>query len=97
MPRSNHSPVRTCLGCRERDAKSAMVRIASRRGSIMLDPEASAGGRGGYLHPRARCLEGFVKARFKECRSLKSPLGREQRLELAKIVELRLAPSAGLE
>jgi predicted RNA-binding protein YlxR (DUF448 family) len=54
-------PVRTCVGCRERAAKSELIRIiaVSNGATIAVAPDArrSAGGRGAHLHPSAACLE----------------------------------------
>jgi uncharacterized protein len=53
--------VRTCVGCRERAAKSELIRIvAASNGaitSVVVDPRRSAGGRGAHLHPTVACLE----------------------------------------
>jgi uncharacterized protein len=53
--------VRTCVGCRERAAKSELIRIvAVSSGSTTLvapDPRGSAGGRGAHLHPSTACAE----------------------------------------
>jgi predicted RNA-binding protein YlxR (DUF448 family) len=52
--------VRTCLGCRQRAAKSELLRVvASDRGAgleVVPDPARRAPGRGAHLHPSAECL-----------------------------------------
>ena len=54
-------PVRTCVGCRERAAKSELIRIvaASNGATTTVEPDLrrSAGGRGAHLHPTVACLE----------------------------------------
>jgi predicted RNA-binding protein YlxR (DUF448 family) len=53
--------VRTCVGCRERAAKSELIRIiAVSNGAttaVAPDVRRSAGGRGAHLHPSAACLD----------------------------------------
>ena len=57
MP-SAHVPVRTCVGCREREAKPELLRIvASTEGAIRWDPNGSEPGRGAYVHRRRSCVE----------------------------------------
>jgi uncharacterized protein len=52
--------VRTCLGCRQRAAKSELLRVvASDRGAgleVVPDPARRAPGRGAHLHPTPDCL-----------------------------------------
>jgi predicted RNA-binding protein YlxR (DUF448 family) len=44
-------PVRTCIGCRETAAKSALVRLVRHiDGSIGIDSSGKAPGRGAYVH-----------------------------------------------
>lgn len=53
-----HEPERTCLGCGERDRKELLVRlIVNPAGHLEI---AAEGQRGGYLHRRAQCWNGFV-------------------------------------
>jgi predicted RNA-binding protein YlxR (DUF448 family) len=67
--------------------KSRMTRIVSRNGMVTIDQTGSAPGRGGYLHPQARCLEKFAASRVKEFRSLKSGIDRAQRLRIIEAVK----------
>ncbi len=43
------TPVRTCVGCRQRDRPSELVRIAVRAGVAVVDRRAP--GRGAWMHP----------------------------------------------
>jgi predicted RNA-binding protein YlxR (DUF448 family) len=52
-----------CAGCRERAAKSALIRIVARHGLGVIDEAQTAPGRGVYLHPRRDCLDQAVKRR----------------------------------
>ena len=49
--------VRTCVGCRGRAAKSDLLRVVSRDGEIVPDPQARLPGRGAYLHLSQKCFE----------------------------------------
>jgi predicted RNA-binding protein YlxR (DUF448 family) len=86
-----------CIGCGAREAKPAMLRIASLPAGIALDAAMRLGGRGGYLHPRRECLNLFARAKVREFRSLKRGVSRDQREALIKMIEMRLAPQAPLE
>jgi predicted RNA-binding protein YlxR (DUF448 family) len=56
-------PVRMCVGCRGRAAKSELIRLVARDGAAVVDQRQDQPGRGAYLHPRAVCLEQAVKRR----------------------------------
>jgi uncharacterized protein len=49
-------PVRTCIGCRERAAKSSLLRLVATGDEVIPDPQARLPGRGAYLHPSLECL-----------------------------------------
>ncbi|WP_295661426.1 YlxR family protein [uncultured Nocardioides sp.] len=60
------TPVRTCIGCRERAAKSELVRIvigtdATGRPAAVPDPGGTAPGRGAHLHPTTSCFQLAVR------------------------------------
>ena len=58
----SHVPTRTCLGCRERRAKSELVRLVRRAdGVVVADPGAVLPGRGAYVCPEAGCVERALK------------------------------------
>ena len=50
-------PVRTCVGCRERAAKSSLLRLVVTGDHVIPDPQAKLPGRGAYLHPSLECFE----------------------------------------
>lgn len=74
------------------DRKSAMVRLAASGGAATLDHRSRLGGRGGYLHQRQECLDGFVKSKVREFRSLKCGIERTARVQLVDAIG-RLASS----
>nr|WP_325104414.1 YlxR family protein [Segeticoccus sp.] len=61
--------VRTCVGCRSRDDRSALLRVvavASDAGDTLVltpDPHHRLPGRGAWLHPVAACLDRAVRRR----------------------------------
>lgn len=66
-----HVPERSCVGCRLRAEREALVRVAvAPDGRVAIDPRARLVGRGAWVHPRAVCLEAMVKRHAAE-RSLK--------------------------
>ena len=75
---STHQPIRTCVGCRERDARTVLTRVVARDGVLVLDRERCLGGRGAYLHAREVCLQAFVR-RGGFVRSLRCVVAKGQR------------------
>ena len=57
LPESGNHPVRTCVGCKARAAKSSLLRLVVDGDGIVPDPQARQPGRGAYLHPSLACLE----------------------------------------
>ena len=61
-------PVRTCIGCRERAAKSELLRVTAGsdtagRPAVVPDPAATRPGRGAHLHPTSACYDLAVRRR----------------------------------
>ncbi|MDR2381770.1 MAG: YlxR family protein [Bifidobacteriaceae bacterium] len=58
-------PVRTCVGCRQRDSRSNLVRLVLDREAlpprVVLDPSASLPGRGAWLHWRDQCVQQAIR------------------------------------
>lgn len=54
-----HEPVRTCVGCRERDRRSVLTRLVARGGTLHVDGVKRQPGRGAWVHARSACLEAF--------------------------------------
>ena len=48
-------PVRTCIGCREREESSGLLRVVLEDGRIVPDIRRRIPGRGAWIHPRASC------------------------------------------
>jgi len=79
------------------DAKDALVRIAAGSGGVAPDFERRAPGRGGYLHPSERCLDGFVRSKAREFRSLRMKLEKTQRRSIVDAIRARLDRKPALE
>ncbi|MGW5846360.1 YlxR family protein [Streptomyces sp. NPDC055254] len=56
-------PERTCVGCRERAAKSDLLRIVAVEDACVPDPSGTLPGRGAYVHPAVVCLDQAVRRR----------------------------------
>ncbi|WLQ40302.1 YlxR family protein [Streptomyces laculatispora] len=56
-------PERTCVGCRERAAKSELLRIVADGDACVPDPRGTLPGRGAYVHPESVCLDLAVRRR----------------------------------
>ena len=50
-------PVRTCVGCRERDAKPALLRVVVADGVLTADPAGRLPGRGASVHLDLACVD----------------------------------------
>jgi uncharacterized protein len=50
-------PIRTCIGCGDRAAKTDLIRLVASGTEIVPDVTARLPGRGAYLHPSLACLE----------------------------------------
>jgi uncharacterized protein len=57
QPEPGKKPLRSCVGCKARVAKSSMLRLVAAGNGIVPDPQARQPGRGAYLHPSLACFE----------------------------------------
>jgi predicted RNA-binding protein YlxR (DUF448 family)/ribosomal protein L30E len=57
----NDDPVRTCAGCRQRDAQDALLRFVHVEGTLVPDPRRRLPGRGVSAHPTRKCIERAVE------------------------------------
>ncbi|MWB99922.1 YlxR family protein [Agromyces seonyuensis] len=56
-------PVRTCIGCRSRAPRSALLRVVLRESQVVPDESAVLPGRGAWLHPDLACFALAVRRR----------------------------------
>src|SRR5664280_3615058 len=59
---------RTCVGCRRRDVRSALLRVVAECNDtgehvarVVVDPQLRLPGRGAWLHPTPECLDLAVR------------------------------------
>ncbi|MEW1864171.1 YlxR family protein [Streptomyces sp. NBC_00669] len=78
-------PERTCIGCRQRAAKSDLLRVAVSGGACVPDLRGTLPGRGAYLHPALACLDLAVRRRA-FARAFKGPVAPDT-AELRRCVE----------
>lgn len=58
----NSKETRTCIGCRKKDNKRNLIRIAnSKQKGLVLDFEQKAPGRGAYICKNEECLNKVLK------------------------------------
>ena len=84
------APVRTCIGCGARAAKSELIRLVAAGDEIVPDVIARLPGRGAYLHPSLACLE-QAQRRKAFPRALRLPAA----LPADKVAEYLTVPTAG--
>lgn len=85
----HNAPIRTCLGCGRQEKKGRLLRMTvTAEGRIVPDRRR---GRGGYLHSSRECVNAFVNARTKNCRSLRAVFSREARASYATLIESGLS------
>ncbi|WP_204964180.1 YlxR family protein [Microbacterium dextranolyticum] len=56
-------PVRTCVGCRARAPRSALLRVVERDGVLVADEEAALPGRGAWVHDTHACVDTAIRRR----------------------------------
>jgi predicted RNA-binding protein YlxR (DUF448 family) len=94
---AKHIPQRTCIGCREVEAKRTLMRIVrTPDGHVVADPTGKKAGRGAYLHKERECWEAALGARGGLERALKldAPLLPEDRAALDQMRAIFLPRAA---
>lgn len=56
-PRPRHIPQRTCVACRQVQAKATLVRLVRTPEGVFPDEKGKRPGRGAYLHARRACWQ----------------------------------------
>jgi uncharacterized protein len=84
------APVRTCIGCGARAARSDLIRVVAAGDEIVPDATFRLPGRGAYLHPSLACWEQAQRRKaFPRALRLSAPL------PTAKLAEYLTVPTAG--
>ncbi len=73
MGKRRHSPVRTCVACRQEAGKRELIRLVRdpATGDVRVDDTGRATGRGAYLHRDPACIE-LARKRGAVSRALKA-------------------------
>ena len=79
-------PERTCVGCRGRAPKRALLRIARSPNGVVVDADGRVPGRGAYLHRRPACVEGVFR-KGAMARALRVSLSPEEAVRLQADIE----------
>ena len=95
MRRATHSalPTRTCVGCGQRDAQPAMLRLHRDDAGAIAEARRGAAGRSAYVHVRPDCVGGLLRSKGLG-RSLRLAITKETRSALVEALQKHLA-SAG--
>ncbi len=56
-------PVRTCVGCRARAPRSALLRVVCVDSTLVPDERAAMPGRGAWVHETSECVETALRRR----------------------------------
>ena len=86
-------PVRTCVGCRGRDTKALLLRVAMAGGRLDVDVHARRPGRGAYVHLRPDCVERALD-KGNLGRALRTRVDRSHTTALRHSLFALLAPSS---
>jgi uncharacterized protein len=57
-----HVPIRTCVVCREKDAKRTLMRVVRTEDGVQVDATGKMNGRGAYVCERQACWERAVSS-----------------------------------
>ena len=94
---SKHIPQRTCIGCRQVEAKRELMRIVrTPEGRVVADPTGKLAGRGAYVHKARDCWEAVLNARgrLEHALNMEAPLPAEDRARLEQAA-VAFPPRAG--
>ena len=97
MPTAKRIPQRTCVGCRVTGGKRDFVRVVKTPdGSVQIDPDGKANGRGAYICGKPSCWEeALTKERL--ARALRTAISPDVRAELRRFGEHLKLEMATLE
>lgn len=84
--RVKHTPLRTCIGCRQAEGKRTFVRIVRTPQGVVVDPTGKLSGRGAYVHRSPACWEAALKGSRLE-QALRTKLTADERAALAAFGE----------
>jgi predicted RNA-binding protein YlxR (DUF448 family) len=83
--RVKHVPQRTCIACREVQAKGTLVRVVRTPSGVFPDPTGKIQGRGAYLHARRECWQSGIAGSLPN--ALRTTLTEDDRQRLVQYFE----------
>ncbi len=93
--RPRHVPQRTCIACRQTEAKRGLVRVVrTPEGRVEVDATGKMPGRGAYVHQARQCWEEALK-KDRLAHALRGPLPAEDRETLRRYAEALEPAAAG--
>jgi predicted RNA-binding protein YlxR (DUF448 family) len=78
--RPKHIPQRTCVGCRQVQAKRTLTRVVRTDAGIVIDQSGKMAGRGAYIHNLQTCWQAAIKGKL--ANALKMELNDDDRKKL---------------
>lgn len=102
MPKQRHTPIRSCVVCRQTSDKRALLRVVrlpeKDGGQVVADPTGKRAGRGAYVCPEIDCIEKAQKQRrFERALSTSGPVPNEVFEELKTLSNARQEAAAQAE
>lgn len=80
--RPKHTPLRTCIACRETKSKRELLRVVrTPDGHVLVDATSKKSGRGAYLCARLSCWQKALKEK-RLAREFEVPISEEDRAAL---------------
>jgi hypothetical protein len=83
--RPKHIPQRTCVGCRQVQAKRTLTRIVRTDTGIVIDQSSKMAGRGAYIHNLQSCWQAAIKGKL--ANALKIELNDDDRKKLQEFMQ----------
>jgi len=80
---SESTPIRTCVGCRNRAEQNQLLRVVLRANAVVPDAQNRQLGRGAYLHRNQECIDRAIQRR-----SLIRALGADSELDYRLLQQL---------
>ncbi len=88
-------PIRTCVGCRQSDMQSALVRVTAEGHGLCADTSHRKPGRGAYVHARSSCLAGAERGGFS--RSFRTSIARDAVAGIRKHIQVMVKSEGSYE
>ncbi|MFN2144827.1 MAG: YlxR family protein [Anaerolineales bacterium] len=83
--RRKHIPQRTCIGCRQVQAKRSLIRVVRSPEGVRIDPDGKLAGRGAYLHDLRTCWQKGLDGKL--AHALKTEISAEEMAVLEEFMQ----------